>query len=293
MMHREIDLRAGTIAYEDTGGNGPVIVLLPGLLMDGTLWSDVVRRLAPGLRCVVPTLPLGAHQTPVAVDADLSLAGQARIVAELLERLELDDVTLVGNDTGGAITQLVAGDRDLRRHVGRIVLVSCEAFDNLPPGLTGKAVVLSGRLPAPLFGLFVQQLRLKPMRRTPIAFGWLTKRGDATVARWLRPVLTQRAIRRDAMRALRALGADRGVLAENAAGLATFDRPALVVWATEDRVMPPEHGRRLADLLPSAELAEIGDSYTLIPLDQPAALADAIQRFIRAPLRQTSTRARP
>ena len=293
MTHREIDLRAGTIAYEDTGGDGPVVVLLPGLLMDGTLWSDVVRRLAPGLRCLVPTLPLGAHQTPVAVDADLSLAGQARIVAELLERLELDDVTLVGNDTGGAITQLVAGDRDLRRHVGRIVLVSCEAFDNLPPGLTGKAIVLSGRLPAPLFGLFVQQLRLKPMRRTPIAFGWLTKRGDATVARWLRPVLTQRAIRRDAMRALRALGADRGVLTENAAGLATFDRPALVVWATEDRVMPPEHGRRLADLLPSAELVEISDSYTLIPLDQPAALADAIERFIRAPLRQTSTRAQP
>ena len=289
-MSGQIALAAGTIAYEDTGGNGPAVVLLPGLLMDATLWSDVLRRLGPGVRCVVPTLPLGAHDTPVAPGADLSLAGQARIVAEFLERLELDDVTLVGNDTGGAIAQLVAGDAELRRHVGRIVLVSCEAFDNVPPGLTGKTVVLSGRLPAPLFGLFVQQLRLKPIRRTPIAFGWLTKRGDATVARWLRPVLTQRAIRRDTMRVLRALHTDRDILVDNAARLATFDRPALIVWASEDRVMPPEHGRRLAQLLPNAELVEIDDSYTLIPLDRPTALANAIERFIHATPFQTSTR---
>jgi pimeloyl-ACP methyl ester carboxylesterase len=289
MMRREIALSAGTIECEDSGGDGPVAVLLPGLLMDATLWSAVLRRLTPGLRCVVPTLPLGAHWLPMRPDADLTLRGQARLVGELLQSLELDDVTLVGNDTGGAIVQLVAGDPALRRRVGRIVLVSCEAFDNVPPGLTGKTVVLTGRLPAPLFGLFMQQMRVKPLRRMPIAFGWLTKRGDATVKRWLGPVLKERAIQRDAVRVLRGLAAERRVLVENADQLARFDGPALVVWASEDRVMPPAHGRRLADLLPEGQLVEIDNSYTLIPLDQPAALADAIERFVRAPSRERVT----
>jgi hypothetical protein len=78
------------------------------------------------------------------------------------------------------------------------VLVSCDAFDNSPPGLTGRTLVLSGKLPPALFGLFMQQLRLRLMQRLPIAFGWLTRRGDAATARWMRPVQTQPGIRHDA-----------------------------------------------------------------------------------------------
>jgi pimeloyl-ACP methyl ester carboxylesterase len=161
----------------------------------------------------------------------------------------------------------------------RAVLVSCDAFDNFPPGLTGKALMLSGRLPPALFGLFMQQMRLRPVRRTPIAFGWLTRRGDAATARWLRPVLTQPEIRRDTVRALRAIAANRDLLVQTAGKLASFKRPALVVWAAGDRVMPPEHGRRLAGLLPHGRLAEIPNSYTLIPLDQPTLLAAVIREF--------------
>jgi pimeloyl-ACP methyl ester carboxylesterase len=160
------------------------------------------------------------------------------------------------------------------------VLVSCDAFDNFPPGLTGKTLVASGKLPPALFGLFMQQLRVRPLRRLPLAFGWLTKRGDAATARWIRPVLTQREIRRDTTRVLRAIGADRTLLGHAAERLPDFDRPALVVWAAEDRVMPPEHGRRLAELLPQARLVEIPDSFTLIPLDQPSRLAGAIGAFV-------------
>lgn len=274
----QVALSAGTIEYADTGGDGPPVVLLAGLLMDGSLWDDVVAVLAPGHRCIVPTLPLGAHRHAMREDADLSLHGLAALVSELLERLGLDDVTLVGNDTGGALVQLVAAAGDPR--VGRIVLVSCEAFDNVPPGLTGRVVVLTGKLPPALFGLAMQQLRLRPLRRLPLAFGWLTRRGDATVARWLAPVLSEPAIRRDAVRVLRGIGADRRVLQDATAALGRFDRPALVVWAAEDRVMPPEHGRRLAELLPQGRLVELDDSYTLIPLDRPGPLAEAIGAFV-------------
>jgi len=115
-------------------------------------------------------------------------------------------VTLVGNDNGGALVQLLICDGAAR--VARVVLVSCDAFDNFPPGLTGKMLLLTGKLPLPMFGLFMQQMRLRPLRRLPIAFGWLTLRGDAATARWMRPVMRQPEIRRDAVRTLRAAAAD-------------------------------------------------------------------------------------
>jgi len=272
-----IKLSAGTIEYRDTGGDGPVFALLHGLLMDASLWDEVIAGLSPGQRCVAPTLPLGAHRHAMNPGADLSLPGIARLTAEFLERLDLRDVTLVGNDTGGALVQLLLGDGNTR--VGRAVLVSCDAFDNFPPGLTGRTLLLSSKLPPPLFGLFMQQMRLRAVRRLPVAFGWLTKRGDAATARWMRPVLTRPEIRRDAVRMLRAAAADTRFLLAAAERLPRFDRPALVVWASQDRVMPPEHGQRLARLLPHARLTEIDDSYTLIPLDQPARLAQIIRDF--------------
>ncbi|WP_326668715.1 alpha/beta fold hydrolase [Streptomyces sp. NBC_01257] len=277
---KETELSAGTIAYEDTGGDGPTVVLLHGLMMDASLWDATVAALSATHRCVVPTLPMGAHRTPMRAGADLSLCGTARTVAELLDRLDLTDVTLVGNDTGGALVQLAVADGAAR--VGRIVLASCEAFDNYPARLTGTTLALAGRLPPRLFGMFMQQMRLRPVRRLPIAFGRLTAHGDAATRRWMRPVLTSPGIRRDTVRTLRAAPSDARRLTAAAESLRDFDRPALVVWAAGDRVMPPEHGRRLAALLPQGRLEEVPDSRTLIPLDRPEELARAVKGFVPA-----------
>jgi pimeloyl-ACP methyl ester carboxylesterase len=274
----QIELSSGPVEYTDTGGSGPVLVLLHGLMMDASLWDDVIADLSADHRCVAPTLPLGAHRRAMNADADLSLPGIAMLVAELLDRLDLRDVTLGGSDTGGALVQLLIAAGNER--MARAVLVSCDAFDNFPPGLTGRALVMSGKLPPALFGIFMQQMRVRVVRRMPIAFGWLTRSGDAATARWLQPVLTQPEIRRDTVRVLRSVAANRGLLVRAADKLAEFDRPALVVWAAGDRVMPPEHGSRLAGLLPSGRLVEVDDSYTLVPLDQPARLAHVIREFV-------------
>jgi pimeloyl-ACP methyl ester carboxylesterase len=274
----QIELSAGTIDYTDTGGDGPVLVLLHGLMMDASLWDQVISDLSADHRCVAPTLPLGAHRTAMRADADLSLPGIARLVAEFCDRLGLREVTLVGNDTGGALVQLIMA-APAPDWVAGVVLASCDAFDNFPPGLTGKTLVAAGRLSPGAFGLFMQQMRLRAVRRLPIAFGWLTKRGDAVVARWIRPVLSQAEIRRDTVRVLRSVAADRGLLVTTAGRLPEFKHPALVVWASEDRVMPPSHGPRLAGLLPGGRLVEVADSYTLIPLDQPVRFASVVRDF--------------
>ncbi|MFF4245816.1 alpha/beta fold hydrolase [Streptomyces sp. NPDC001822] len=273
----EAVLSAGVVEYEDTGGDGPVVVLLHGVAMDGSLWRHVVAALRPHYRCVVPTLPLGAHRRPMRPDADLTVPGVAHLVAEFLEALDLHDVTLVMNDWGGA-QALVADGRDGR--IGRLVITSCEAFDNYPPGLPGRNLLAAAKVPGGLRLAFAL-LKLKPMRRLPVTWGRMSKRPvpHEVMDGWFRPLWTSAAIRRD----LRAyvLGVPPGdELLRWADALRTFDRPALVVWASEDRVMPPAHGRRLAEMLPRGELVEIADSFTLIPEDQPQRLSEAIRAFV-------------
>ena len=273
----EIELSAGPIEYEDTGGAGPLVVLLHGLAMTGSVWRHVVADLRADHRCVVPTLPLGGHRRPMHPDADLSLSGMVGLVADFLDRLDLREVTLVGNDWGGAhllVTQ--------RRHerLGRLVLAACEAFDNYPPGIPGRLAGLSAKTSVATY-VMAQSMRLRPLRRAPMSWGWMSKRPvpNEIMDEWFRPLATSTAIRRD-FRAYAGSVPDKATLLEWAERQRAFDRPVLVVWAIEDRLMPRAHGQRLVELFPDARLVEIADSYTLIPEDQPRGLAGAIRRFI-------------
>lgn len=274
----EVDLSAGTVEYEDTGGDGSVVVLLHGVGMDGSLWRHVVADLRGEFRCVIPTLPLGAHRRPMRPDADLSLRGMVRLVAEFLEELDLNGVTLAGNDWGGA--QLLVSE-GIDERVGRLVLASCEAFENYPPGVPGRALARAARIPGGLYLAF-QALRVRSLRRLPMTWGLMSKRPvpDKVMDGWFRPVQTSGEIRRDLRKYALSIPPGEVLLGWHEK-LRHFDRPVLVVWASEDRVMPPEHGRRLADMSPDGRLVEIPDSYTLIPEDRPGELARAVRSFVR------------
>jgi pimeloyl-ACP methyl ester carboxylesterase len=266
-----VELSPGTIEYEDTGGDGPVIVLLHGLIMDGSLWRHVVEELGEEHRCLSPTLPLGGHRKPMHPDADLSMSGIAAIVGEFMQALDLREVTLAMNDWGGA-QLLIGGPHDAR--IARLALCACEAFDNVPPKGAARMLPYIARVPGGLAAALLP-FRFDRLRRLPMTYGPLSKRPvpRAVMDRWFGPIAEQREIRRDLRKyVVGAPQARRELLAASEA-LRSFDRPALVAWASEDRLMPPEHGRRLAELLPRAELVEIDDSYTLIPEDQPATLA--------------------
>jgi pimeloyl-ACP methyl ester carboxylesterase len=274
----EIELSAGAIRYDDTGGEGPVVVLCHGLLMTASLWNAVVAELGSGFGCVRPTLPLGAHRQPMRPEADLSLRGQVRLLAEFLERLELEAVTLVFNDWCGA-QLLVAEGWDGR--VGRLVLASCETDDNYPPGLPGRVAALAARLPGGLAAV-LRPLRFKALRRLPMTFGLLARRPipDELFDRWLEPALTNPAIRGDLRKYAGDTRQGRQQLVKANPRLADFGKPVLVAWAAEDKVMPLAAGRRLAAAFPDSRFIELPDSRTLIPIDQPRALAGVIAAFV-------------
>jgi pimeloyl-ACP methyl ester carboxylesterase len=273
------------IEYEDTGGGGPAIVFTHGLLMDSSLWRNLIAGLRSDYRCIAPTLPLGAHRLPMNPDADLTLRGQARIIAEFLERLHLRDVTLVFNDWGGPLVLASEGPSE---RIARLVPISCEAFDNYPPGLPGRMIGMAVKMPGGL-NAALQPLRLRPLRRLPIVLGWMSKRPipNGVTDAWLRPALTQSAIRRDLLKYTKT--ARKSDFIDATSNIAAFDRPVLVVWAAEDRVMPRDHGRRLAGAFPNATLVEIADGYTLIPEDQPDELVRVLREFLTSSPTETQT----
>lgn len=273
----EIELSAGTIEYTDTGGNGPVLVFLHGVAIAPSQWRHVVAELSGEYRCVLPHLPLGSHPRPMRPDADLSLRGLAMLIGEFLEKLDLRDVTLVQNDWGGAQILVAHGGAE---RVARMVLVACEAFDNYPPGLPGRLLVRTAAVPGGL-AVLTQLLRFRAVRRAPGGWGWMSKRPvpDEVMDEWFRPAREQAGVRRDLAAYGRGLP-PRDVLLVWAERNNTFPGPVLVVWAEEDRLMPAEHGRRLAALYPQGRLVTIPDSYTLVPEDQPAALTSEIRAFL-------------
>lgn len=272
-----VDVSAGPIEYRDTGGEGPVIVLLHGLVMDSLLWRNVVPELTGNFRCILPTLPLGAHRLPMHPDADLTLRGQGRIIAEFLDRLDLDEVTLCFSDWSGA--QVMIADQLVER-VARLVLISCEAFENYPPGIPGRMAWLSAKTPGGMTAMRMA-LRMRAVRHLPFVFGSMSKKRvpDEVMLEWLRP-LKQRDIRRDLSKYAGAAMRGRKDLLAATSALPSFQRPVLVVWASEDRIMPLEHGERLVDLFPNSRLVEIPDSYTLVSEDQPTLLASCLLEFL-------------
>lgn len=275
---KTVELSAGPIDYIDEG-QGPTVVLLHGLAMDGELWRAVIDELHGDHRCVAPTLPLGAHRHPMRPDTDLSLRGLGRIVSEFLEALELRAVTLCFNDWSCAPLMVQDGLLD---RVDRLVITSCEAFENYPPGLAGRMAAVSGWAPGGL-ALMRLALRVRPVRQLPLVYGHMSKRGvpDELIHRWLEP-LARADIRRDLRKYLRRTRSGSRDLLAATDSLPTFTRPVLIAWDAEGPMMPIAHARRFAELFPDSRLVEIPDSYTLIPIDQPRLLASELRAFIHS-----------
>jgi pimeloyl-ACP methyl ester carboxylesterase len=274
------DLPQGRLAYRAAGpaaSTRPPVVFVHGILVDARLWEPVAGRLAAeGIRSYAPTLPLGAHQWPMNAGADLSPAGVAQLVRDFIAALGLSDVTLVGNDTGGAICQvLLGGDTS---QVGAAVLTNCDAFDTFPPR---KFAPLLRALRHPgLVARMLPALRSEQVRHGPLGFGPLSAKPldpDLT-ASWLEP-LSHQAVRRDLAEFARHV--HPSVLLAAASGFGQFAGPVRVVWGTDDSFFRVTLGRQLSEAFPHGSLTTVPGGRTFLPLDHPAEVAAQITSALR------------
>lgn len=270
--------RSETFEYTDSGGSGPVVVFLHGVLMNGDVWDATVSRLQTDCRKIVVELPFGAHPAPMPPDADLSLGSLAKMIAAFIEELDLRDVTLICNDWGGAQLTVSPGGSD---RIANLVLVSCEAFDNYPPGLPGRLLCMNAGLPGGTL-MTARILGPKFLRNLPLLFGGLTKKGvpDDLFTSWLERLKGSKGNRRDLSKYLRNVPR-KELLRRWAEEQKAFRGNVLIVWAREDKLMPPEHAELLAEHFQNTELIWVDDSRTLIPIDQPAVLAEHLDEFCR------------
>jgi pimeloyl-ACP methyl ester carboxylesterase len=272
-QRNEVKLPAGTIRYREAGTGKPV-VFVHGYLVDGRLWEGVVDRLADRYRCLAPDWPIGAQQVAMNPDADLSPPGLARLISDFLDELELEDVTIVGNDSGGAISQILVANHPQR--IGRLVLTNCDTHENFPPGIF-KAMPPLAKLPggmrvlsAPFRVPAIARRAFKPFARTKIP--------DELVASWMRPATADSEVMRDAKKVT--AGMNKRYTLAAAEKLRTSDLPIRLLWAPGDRYFPIKYAERLAGEVKNAEIVQIENAKTFVPLDQPQRVADEIAEFV-------------
>jgi pimeloyl-ACP methyl ester carboxylesterase len=295
---RTIRLPQGVVQYSDIGQGQPVL-FIHGVLVDSELWQPVVRHLQPassphheptkGLRLIVPDWPLGAHTISMNADAGLSVPGMVQLIADFITTLDLRDVIVVGNDSGGALTQMLCADFPER--IAGMVLTTCDAYDVFPPKAFA-ILKLAGMVP-PLAWLSYWLMRhMKWTRRLPFTFGALTEQPlpESLIERWIAPAYENPAIRRDACKLLRSVST-RYTLAA-AERLKHVDKPALLLWSKRCRFFPPRLATQLQTDLPRAQLHWVDSTSTFVPLDHGAWVGEHIRRFAAslatqsAPVRQ-------
>jgi pimeloyl-ACP methyl ester carboxylesterase len=270
---KEIDLSAGPIRYREAGSGSP-IVFVHGYLVDGRLWEGVVDRLSDRYRCLAPDWPLGAQQVAMNQDADLSPPGLARLVAEFLDCHGLEDVTIVGNDSGGAISQILAANHPQR--IGRVVLTNCDTHENFPPG-PFKAMPPLAKLPGGMVVLSAP-FRIGAVARQAFAPFAKTKIPGELVASWMRPATQDKNVMHDLKKVTAGMN-KRHTLAA-ASRLRTTDLPLRLLWAPGDKYFPISYAERLASEVPAAEIVRIPDAKSFVPLDQPQRVADEVALFV-------------
>jgi len=262
------------IAYADTG-SGPVVLFVHGVYVTGALWNDVVRELGDSFRCVVPTWPLGAHSTQTG-GADLGAEAAAQRIVHFMEALDLTDVTVVANDTGGGLVLAALGDTSLdTSRIGRLVFTNCDSYEHFPPGSFAQIVKLC-RVSSAVGGGVLRLLATGPGQSFFLKA--VSKRPPAADRQ--REIFgafaTSGAARRDAVAVTASL--DPALTLRASGAIEAFDKPVTLVWGTEDKLFPLEHARRLRDAFPRSELIEIDGSSTFVMIDAPKRLAAAIRR---------------
>ncbi len=283
MESTTLQTRLGPLACRSSG-EGPTVVFLAGALANGDLWRDVLGALEDHHRCITIDLPLGSHPWPLAPGADRSAESLARLLMDCLDLLDVEDATVVANDTAGGLLLLsLASDHPALGRVGRLVLSNCESYEKFPPDALKRASAMSRTLPRLARAGLQLQLRSSAARRKLVA-GVAAAGLDAERTRsFFEPARRDPRVADDLVAAM--AGFHPQLLLDASEVIPGYDRPVLLVWGDACDFFPITDARRLASAFPDATLRPVPGAKTWVPVDAPAAMADAIAAFVPSPVR--------
>jgi len=280
-MLKTLETRLGPLAWRSSG-RGPTLVFFAGALANRDLWRDVVGALDDRYRCITIDLPLGAHPWPLATGADRSATSLARLQLDCLELLDVEDATVVANDTAGGLLLLsLAGSHPALARVGRLVLTNCDNYDQFPPDALRRASALSRTVPRLARALLRLQLRSSFARHKVVSTVAASGLDHEREESFFGPIRGDQRVADDLVAA--SAGFRPHLLVDAAEAIPRFDRPVLLIWGESCDFFPITGAQRLAAEFPRATLVSVPKAKTWVPVDSPDAVADAIVKF--APIR--------
>jgi pimeloyl-ACP methyl ester carboxylesterase len=243
-----VETASGRISYIEQG-TGEVALFVHGVLLNGHLWRHQLEDLSDMRRCIAVDL-LAHGDTEIAPDQDVSVTANAKMLRELLDALNVDQVDLVGNDSGGGIAQIFAATYPER--VRSLTLTNCDTHDNWPPEAFKPFLAMSaaGGLPETLEALLSDKSVYRSAQALGPAYEHPERLSDESIENYLRPMLRSKQRTRDLERFLAAFD-NRHTLAIEAR-LKTLNAPTLIVWGTDDVYFDLKWSHWLADNIPGA-----------------------------------------
>jgi pimeloyl-ACP methyl ester carboxylesterase len=241
-----VQTASGRISYTQQGA-GPVALFVHGVLLNGHLWRHQLAHLSTLRRCIAVDL-LAHGDTEIAPDQDVSVTANAKMLKEFLDALNIDQVDLVGNDSGGGIAQIFAALHP--QHLRSLTLTNCDAHDNWPPEPFKPFLAMAAA--GGLRGTLDAMLSDKSVYRSPQALGPAYEHperlADDSIERYLRPLVRTETRTRDLQRFLAAFDNQHTLAVE--AQLKTLKVPTLIVWGTDDVYFDVKWSHWLADSIP-------------------------------------------
>jgi pimeloyl-ACP methyl ester carboxylesterase len=282
MESKTLETRLGPVAWRSSG-RGPTLVFFAGALANGDLWRDVVVALEDRYRCITIDLPLGAHPWPLSEGSDRSATSLARLELDCLELLDVEDATVVANDTAGGLLllSLATGHPALER-IGRLVLTNCESYDKFPPDALRKVSALCRSRPRLARSLTRMQARSSTARRKVVASVAANGLDQERTESFFGPARRDGRVADDLVAAM--AGFRPQLLLDAAKVIPDYDRPVLLVWGESCEFFPITDAQRLASDFPRGALVSVPGAKTWVPVDDPDALVTAIVEFVPIPV---------
>jgi len=271
-----VQTASGRISYVEQG-SGPVALFVHGVLLNGYLWRHQLGELSD-IRRVIAVDLLAHGDTEITADQDVSVTANAKMLSEFLEALGIDKVDIVGNDSGGGISQIFSALYPEK--VRSLTLTNCDTHDNWPPEAFKPfvAMVAAGGLR----GTLEAMLSNKDVYRSPGALGPAyehpEKVTDETIETYMRPFVASEQRTRDLERFVLAFDNKHTVSIEPK--LKTLKAPTLIVWGTDDVYFDVKWSHWLSETIPgTVRRVEFEGARIFFPEERPQDFCNELRAF--------------